>query len=187
MLKPPLELTLPEAQKRVTELYGRFQASKSDVDRYEYMTAITDLHYRVQQESLAQQNSYNAPPTVPIPRQDASRAEYVQSHQTELALSQLAESIRQRSVQNGVMFRQLGQAMLRQCGSAQTCTTHWAATINCRFQQQRCKNGSIRRWHGIDDANNANVTETNWSEIANVWWFCRPANVDVQLQNEIGA
>ena len=51
MLTPPSGLTLPEAQQRVTELFGRFQASNSDVDRYAYMTAITNLQQRVQQQN----------------------------------------------------------------------------------------------------------------------------------------
>ena len=107
MLTHPLGLTLPEAQGRVTELYGRFQASNSDVDRYAYMTAITDLQHRVQQEIGAPPSSFNAPPTVAMSRPEENRAGSVQSHQTDLALSQLAESIRQQQVQNSMMFRQL--------------------------------------------------------------------------------
>ena len=100
MLTPPLGLTLPKAQGRVTELYGRFKASNSDVDRYAYMTAITDLQRRVQQEIGAQPSSYNEPPTVTMSRPEENRAGSVQSQHTDLVLSQLTESIRQQSVHN---------------------------------------------------------------------------------------
>ena len=111
MLTPPSGLTLPEAQQRVTELYGKFKASNSDVDKYAYMTAITNLQHRVQQEIGAPPGSYNAPPTVAMSRPAENRSGSVQSNQTDLALSQLTESIRQQEVKNGKMFRELGQAM----------------------------------------------------------------------------
>ena len=44
-------------------------------------------------------------------RPEENRTSSVNSHQTDIALSQLTESIRQQEVKNGKMFRELGHAM----------------------------------------------------------------------------
>ena len=44
-------------------------------------------------------------------RPEENRTSSVNSHQTDIALSQLTESVRQQEIKNGKMFRELGQAM----------------------------------------------------------------------------